>query len=307
MRFGRRRAACLPAHQLGESLHPPPGVVPKVGDEDTRAEVVKPAALRSPVEDAGALGQHRLRRREGSQAFRLEPGRSGRHRPQPCLVLESCTDPRQHRRPEGCRFALGGTHHRPGLYYCNECQGQFTVTVGTVFERSKIPLTKWWTAVYLLNSSKKGFSAHQLHRQLHVTYKTAWFMMHRIREAMRDGSLSPMGGGGKTVEVDETLSGFQAGANWKTKRGQGGQFRNVVLTLVERGGKAPLRSGNVERELDDEIEITPQMIEAGFQVLCSSGIADEYLGADKLLVAEIFQAMARLAPKEVAYRWRLPQ
>jgi transposase-like protein len=73
--------------------------------------------------------------------------------------------------------------HRPGLYFCNGCQGQFTVTVGTVFERSKISLSKWWLAVHLLNSSKKGFSAHQLHRTLKVTYKTAWFMMHRIREA----------------------------------------------------------------------------------------------------------------------------
>ena len=79
--------------------------------------------------------------------------------------------------------------HRPGLYYCNHCKGQFTVTVGTVFERSKIPLSKWWMAVYLLNSSKKGFSAHQLHRTLKVTYKTAWFMMHRIREAMRTGEI----------------------------------------------------------------------------------------------------------------------
>src|ERR1700749_613248 len=97
--------------------------------------------------------------------------------------------------------------HRAGLYYCNECKGQFTVTVGTVFERSKIPLTKWWMAVYLLNSSKKGFSAHQLHRTLKVTYKTAWFMMHRIREAMRTGGLGPMGGPGKTVEIDETAQG----------------------------------------------------------------------------------------------------
>src|SRR5262245_25944080 len=64
--------------------------------------------------------------------------------------------------------------HRPGLFYCNYCEGQFTVTVGTVFERSKIPLSKWWLAVHLLNSSKKGFSAHQLHRTLKVTYKTAW-------------------------------------------------------------------------------------------------------------------------------------
>lgn len=76
--------------------------------------------------------------------------------------------------------------HRPGLYYCNECKGQFTVTVGTVFERSKVPLTKWWMAAHLMNSNKNGVSAHEIHRNLGVTYKTAWFMMHRLREAMTD-------------------------------------------------------------------------------------------------------------------------
>jgi transposase-like protein len=136
----------------------------------------------------------------------------------------------------GDRIALvAGKKHRPGLYYCNECAGQFTVTVGTVFERSKIPLSKWWMAVYLLNSSKKGFSAHQLHRTLKVTYKTAWFMMHRIREAMRTGSFTPMGGGGKIVEVDETFIGRQEG---QPKRKAGWGHKNVVLTLVERGGRA---------------------------------------------------------------------
>jgi transposase-like protein len=95
--------------------------------------------------------------------------------------------------------------HRPGLLYCNDCTGQFTVTVGTVFERSKIPLTKWWLATHLLCSSKKGMSSHQLHRTLDVTYKTAWFMTHRIREAMTDGTLAPIGGEGKTVEADETF------------------------------------------------------------------------------------------------------
>src|SRR5216684_7720953 len=104
----------------------------------------------------------------------------------------------------GDRIALvAGNGHRPGLYYCNECKGQFTVTVGTVFERSKIPLSKWWMAVYLMNASKKGYSAHQLHRTLKVTYKTAWFMMHRIREAMRTGGLAPAGGAGAIVEIDE--------------------------------------------------------------------------------------------------------
>lgn len=83
---------------------------------------------------------------------------------------------------------LEGEKHRPGLYQCNQCRKQFTVTVGTVFERSKIPPNKWLLATHLLCASKKGMSAHQLHRMLGVTYKTAWFMAHRIREAMREPS-----------------------------------------------------------------------------------------------------------------------
>jgi transposase-like protein len=126
--------------------------------------------------------------------------------------------------------------HRRGLYYCNACEGTFTVTVGTVFERSKIPLSKWWLAVHLLNSSKKGFSAHQLHRTLKVTYKTAWFMMHRIREAMRTGGLAPMGGSGHVVEIDETVIGKLEGAPHRTYQGYGQQWRNTVLSLVQRGG-----------------------------------------------------------------------
>lgn len=97
---------------------------------------------------------------------------------------------------------------RKGLYQCNECRKQFTVTVGTVFERSKVPLNKWLLATYLMTSSKKGMSAHQLHRMIGVTYKTAWFMFHRIREAMgenHDGD--PLGGEGKVVEADETYHG----------------------------------------------------------------------------------------------------
>jgi transposase-like protein len=92
--------------------------------------------------------------------------------------------------------------HRPGLYYCNECKGQFTVTVGTVFERSKVPLTKWWMATHLMSSSKKGISAHQLHRMLGVTYKTAWLMAHRVQQLTkimtlvlaRNGGLTPQEG-----------------------------------------------------------------------------------------------------------------
>ncbi|MER9918091.1 MULTISPECIES: IS1595 family transposase [unclassified Mesorhizobium] len=139
--------------------------------------------------------------------------------------------------------------HRPGLYYCNECKGQFTVTVGTVFERSKIKLSKWWLATHLLGSSKKGMSAHQLHRMLGVTYKTAWFMAHRIREAMKEdvASSGPLGGEGKTVEADETYIGkretprisAQRKGRPFTKKGKGGgREKRIVVGLVERGGKA---------------------------------------------------------------------
>lgn len=98
--------------------------------------------------------------------------------------------------------------HRKGLYACNDCSGQFTVTVGTVLEQSHVPLNKWLLAFYLMCGSKKGISAHQLHRSIKVSYKTAWFMGHRIREAMRAGGLTePMGGKGGIVEVDETYFG----------------------------------------------------------------------------------------------------
>jgi transposase-like protein len=109
---------------------------------------------------------------------------------------------------------------RPGVRYCNECKGQFTATVGTIFERSKIPLTKWWLAMHLLGSSKKGISSHQLHRMLGVSYKSTWFMMHRIREAMRVGGLEPMGGAGRIVEVDETFHRAKEGRRGETRLGQ---------------------------------------------------------------------------------------
>ena len=87
---------------------------------------------------------------------------------------------------------MRGKSHRPGLYYCHACNGQFTVTVGTVLERSKIPLTKWLMAAHMFNSGKNGVSAHEIHRSLAVTYKTAWFMMHRLREAMNELNPAPM-------------------------------------------------------------------------------------------------------------------
>lgn len=147
--------------------------------------------------------------------------------------------------------AMKGKAHRPGLYNCMECREQFTVTVGTVFERSKVPLNKWLLATFLMSSSKKGMSAHQMHRMLGVTYKTAWFMAHRIREAMAEDTKAsgPMGGEGKTVEADEMYHGKRetprvyarprARKNWKpTKSGKsGGAQKRVIVGLVERGGK----------------------------------------------------------------------
>jgi transposase-like protein len=126
---------------------------------------------------------------------------------------------------------------RPGVFRCAEkgCRKDFSVTMKTVMERSHIALHKWLQAFHLMTSSKKGVSAHQLHRTLNIGYEAAWFMAHRIREAMRLGGLSPMGGGGKVVEVDETYIGRLKGQ--PVRRG-GTTHKNAVLTLVERGGSA---------------------------------------------------------------------
>jgi transposase-like protein len=126
---------------------------------------------------------------------------------------------------------LTGQSHRPGLLFCGDCRKQFSVTVGTVFERSKIPLHKWVLATHLLCSSKKGISSHQIHRTIGVTYKTAWFMTHRIREAMRVTDAPVMGQDGGPVEVDETY----IGQDRKPISGhRGGHHKRKVLSLVER-------------------------------------------------------------------------
>ena len=158
--------------------------------------------------------------------------------------------------------ALSGKSHRPGLYQCAECREQFTVTVGSVFERSKIPLNKWLFAVELLTASKKGISAHQIHRMIGVTYKTAWFMCHRIREAMADDIKTggPLGGAGRIVEADETYIGKQAdpqpspqrkGRPYSTRRGAGPVNKRTVVSLVERGGR--VRSFHVDRATAESV------------------------------------------------------
>src|SRR5262249_824522 len=102
---------------------------------------------------------------------------------------------------------LGGKSMGAGWYHCSECRDKFTVPGGTLYERSPLPLPRWLDATHVMTASKKGISAHQLHRLLGITYKSAWFMAHRIREAMRPTSAPPMGSGGKVVEMDTTFVG----------------------------------------------------------------------------------------------------
>ena len=138
--------------------------------------------------------------------------------------------------------ALGGESMGDGWYHCAACRKKYTVRVGSVYERSHIPLHKWVLATHLMAASKKGISAHQLHRMLGITYKSAWFMAMRIREAMAPGSaMPPMGGAGKVVEADETYIGLKDAA----KKQRGTAHKMAVLTLVERGGKS--RSFHIDR------------------------------------------------------------
>src|SRR5437588_7670858 len=131
---------------------------------------------------------------------------------------------------------LAGESVGPGWWFCGACKDKFTVRVGTVMERSHIPLHKWLLAFRLMASSKKGVSAHQLHRTLSITYKSAWFLAHRIREAMTDTDPAPIGGEGKIIEADETYFGrsgdprnseFVTGKGWQRK---GGDEKMKVMT-----------------------------------------------------------------------------
>lgn len=112
------------------------------------------------------------------------------------------------------------------LYRCRDCRKDYTATVGTIFEDSKIPLQKWFAAIYLMASSKKGISAHQIHRQLEITYKSAWFMCHRIREAMKSKDFTPLKG---VVEADETYVGGKPRGHWQHRRDA------ALRTATERG------------------------------------------------------------------------
>jgi transposase-like protein len=131
--------------------------------------------------------------------------------------------------------SLGGKSMGPGWYWCTPCRRKFTVRVGSIFERSHIPIHKWLLGFRLMAGSKKGFSAHQMHRTLKVDYKTAWFMEHRIRECMDESvSASPRGGEGKFVEADENYVGGRA----KNRAYKAPPPKMAVFSLVERDGKA---------------------------------------------------------------------
>lgn len=150
-----------------------------------------------------------------------------------------------------------GGQTQAGMWLCNSCRGKFTVRTGTVFERSHIPLHKWLLATHLMAASKKGISAHQLHRMLGITYKSAWFMCHRIREAMAPSGNAPMGGEGKVVEMDELYLAKapldqntvkKDGTPYLKGRGTGVANKHAVVSLVERGGSA--RSFHVRQGMD---------------------------------------------------------
>ena len=138
---------------------------------------------------------------------------------------------------------LQGKSTRAGVYKCKDCRKPFSVTVGTVMERSHIPLSKWLLATQLMASSKKSMSAHQLHRMLGTNYETAWFLFHRLREAANDISgAGPLGGEGKVVEADETYVGGKA----KNRAYKPEPKKHIVMSLVERGGE--VRSFHVKNE-----------------------------------------------------------
>lgn len=185
---------------------------------------------------------------------------------------------------------IKGKTARPGLYMCNACRKQFTVTVGTLYERSKIPLNKWLAATHLMVASKKGISALQIGRMLGLSKKTAWFLCHRIRESLRETSPDLLGGEGKTVEADETFVGGKEKNKHRSKRDRkniGGVGKEAVFSLVERGGQ--VRSRHVydisAKNLRPILE--EQLADAGATALMTDGEGQYRLLADMFKSHEV--------------------
>ena len=196
---------------------------------------------------------------------------------------------------------MQGKATRLGLYKCYACRKQFRVTVGTIFEKSHVPLHLWLQAFYLIAGSKKGISANQLHRTLGVTLKTAWFMGHRIREAMRTGSLVPkMGGDGEIVEIDETIYGRASthpkGRKRPDKKITNSAHKNVVLSLVERGGE--VRSYHVLGSTVGElIPIINHNVSKEAQVMTDAASWYKHMNKDAASPATIGSTTARASTR----------
>ena len=151
----------------------------------------------------------------------------------------------------GKHYRLKGKTTRVGLWKCKDCREPFTVKIGTIFEKSHIPMRLWLQAIFLIASSKKGISSNQLHRTLGITLKSAWFMSHRIREAMKDGGFDVFGGGSGDVEVDETFIGRDFTKKPRgMKKGRGFDHKNKVLSLIDR------KSGKSRSIVVDDLKMT---------------------------------------------------
>jgi transposase-like protein len=171
---------------------------------------------------------------------------------------------------------MQGKSHRPGLYQCNACREPFTITIGTLYERSHVPLHKWLGATHLMMASKKGMSALQISRMLGLSYKTAWFMCHRIRESLRETKLdTPLGGHNKVVEADETYIGGKEANKHASKRkhaGRGPVGKEPVVSLVERDGRVRSQHMPEVNAKNLKLALTTQIDRKSYLMTDESGV-----------------------------------